>query len=138
VTAIERRRAERRVPAPGEPLCRLRIRTGRELTVINIANSGALVEGPPLMPGACIHLHISTAAGRALVVSRVLRCEVSQVTANTIAYRSGLMFEEPVDTASGYEIPAPELRAVESQGRRYPKAGGETASLALRDASLVI
>ena len=79
------------------------------------------------MPGAYIQLHISTCAGRAVVASRVLRCEVSHVTANTIAYRSGLAFQEPVDTAPGYTIPAPQIPNVGNQGTRYPKAECEGA-----------
>ena len=41
----ERRRAVRRVPHPDETLSRVRLRTGRELAVVDISSSGALVEG---------------------------------------------------------------------------------------------
>ena len=125
MTPVERRRAERRSPAAGEPLSRLRLRTGRELLVLNIAGRGALVEGPRLIPGAYIDLHITTAAGRALVRSRVLRCEVSRVTADSICYRSGLVFEQVVDTAvSGYPVPVAENRQTLDEGSGYPAAEG--------------
>ena len=127
MTRIERRRAEGRSPAAGEPLARLRLRTGRELLVLNIAGRGALVEGPRLIPGAYVDVHITTMTGRALVRSRVLRCEVSRVAADAIAYRSGLVFEQPVDASPpGYHVPVAENGQTLSPGSRYPSGEAET------------
>ena len=39
----DRRTAARRTPAADETLARLRLRTGRELAVVNIGDAGALV-----------------------------------------------------------------------------------------------
>ena len=43
--AGERRAQHRRLPQSDEPLARIRMRTGPELTVIDVSPSGALVEG---------------------------------------------------------------------------------------------
>jgi hypothetical protein len=122
VRSVERRRAERRTPAPGEPLSRLRLRTGRELVVLNIASRGALVEGPRLIPGAYLDVHIVTSAARTLVRSRVLRCEVTRVTAEAICYRSGLVFEQPIDVAAGYGIPWQDSQKEAGAGTSYPES----------------
>jgi hypothetical protein len=123
VSQVERRRAERRVPAAGEPLARVRLRTGRELTVINIACRGALLEGAALLPGSYVDLHVTTAHGRALVRGRVVRSYVSGLTADAIWYRNGLSFEQAVDTASaGYPLPGSPTDDVEVRGSRYPRS----------------
>jgi hypothetical protein len=91
--------------------------------VIDIAARGALVEGPRLMPGAYIDIHIATIAGRALVRGRVLRCTVSRVSADAIWYRSGLAFEQSIDVGvAGYSVPPAENQPVAGQGSRYPPA----------------
>jgi len=96
---MERRRAPRRDPGAGEPLARVRLRAGRELRVIDVSNSGALVEGEArLLPGTHVDVHVVTRDGRVLVRSRVVRAYVCCVVADSVRYRGALAFERAVDT----------------------------------------
>ena len=104
---MERRRAVRRAPGPDEPIGRVRFRAGNQLTVVDVSNAGALVEGVArLLPGTHVDVHIIAADGRTLVRSRVVRAYVSHVEAERIRYRGALSFERPVDTTvTGYPVP---------------------------------
>ena len=120
----ERRHASRRVPDAGEPLVAVRVRGGRELAVIDVSDSGVLVEGQArllpgthvevhvvtaagrvlvegqarLLPGTHVEVHVVTTAGRVLVRTRVVRAFVSALKGG-IRYRTALAFERTVDTA---------------------------------------
>jgi hypothetical protein len=113
----ERRRASRRVPQRDETLARVRLRTGRELGVVNISTCGVLVEGSTrLLPGTHADVHVVTRHGRTLVRSRVIRSLVWRLDAEAVCYRTALAFDTAVDTDSG---PAPSERR-ESNGYPVP------------------
>ena len=96
--AADRRRSPRRVPLPSEPAARLRLRTGRELGVLNIGAGGVLVEtAGRLLPGTWVDVHVITVDGRELVRSRVVRAFVGSVSADRILYRGALAFDRLVD-----------------------------------------
>jgi hypothetical protein len=118
----ERRRTARRSPDAREPLSRMRLRAGRELTVVDVSASGALVEGPTrLLPGTHVDVHVVTRQGRVLVRSRIVRAYVCGVRADAVCYRGALAFERLVDTAAaGYAIPDVLLDAVGVSGPAYP------------------
>ena len=98
---MERRRTARRTPERAEPLSRIRLRTGRELAVINVSNTGLLVEGAArLLPGTHVDVHVATQEGRVLIRSRIVRAYVSALEADRVSYRGAFAFERPVDTAS--------------------------------------
>jgi len=98
----ERRRGRRWTPSPIEALSRVRLRTGRELNVIDVSIAGALVEGATrLLPGTHVDVHVTSAHGRVLVRARVVRCAVWTVTADVITYRGALAFSAPVDLLPG-------------------------------------
>jgi len=98
---VERRAAARRTPAPDEPLSCARLRTGGELTVVDISDAGALVESPTrLLPGTHVEVHVVTREGRTLVRSRVTRASVHAITADTLRYRAALAFERWVNSTS--------------------------------------
>jgi hypothetical protein len=83
-----------------DPLSRVRLRAGRELAVIDVSISGALVEGTTrLLPGTHVDVHLTAAQGRVLVRARVIRCAVWMVTAEVITYRGGLAFDAAVELA---------------------------------------
>jgi hypothetical protein len=110
---MERRRAVRRVPSGHESLTRVRLRTGPELSVRDISDVGALVEGAVrLLPGARLDIHVIARDGRVLVRSRVVRAQVSTICAEGVRYRGAIAFDQPVDTApvqtptDGLGIPA--------------------------------
>jgi hypothetical protein len=96
----ERRRALRRSPHPTEAVSRVRVRAGRELAVINVSSTGALVEGDArLLPGRQFEVHVVTADGRTLVRSRVMRAWVEQLWSDRVLYRAALSFEHPLELA---------------------------------------
>ena len=126
----DRRRVSRRSPAADEPLARVRLRAGRHLTVIDVSNTGMLVDGDMrLLPGTHVDVHVITDEGRQLVRSRIVRAYVSHVAAEVIRYRGALAFERAVDTApSGYHVPTVVAGPVGPQGSGYPDDGSPLAS----------
>lgn len=94
MNGVDRRRAARRVPHATEPTSKLRLRTGRELEVVNIGPAGVLVEATArLLPGTWVDVHVITIDGRELVRSRVVRAWVCHVSADAILYRGALAFD---------------------------------------------
>jgi len=100
----ERRRAVRRIPQPEEALSRVRLRLGRELTVVDVSSSGICLEGlTRLLPNTHTDIHIVTRNGRVLVRARVVRAVVWRLERDVVCYRTALAFDTAVDT----EIDAP-------------------------------
>lgn len=110
------------MPLRDEPISRVRLRTGRELCVIDISDGGVLVEGSArLLPGTHVDVHVMTRDGRVLVRSRVARCYVSALHADAVRYRGALAFDRHVDTASvGYVVPDAPRGPAEESGGAYP------------------
>jgi hypothetical protein len=95
----ERRRAVRRTPHPDESLSRVRLRTGRELAVIDISSAGALIEGTTrLLPGTRTDVHVVTRHGRLLVRTRVIRSFIWRLERDVVCYRTALEFDAAVET----------------------------------------
>lgn len=116
--ALDRRRAVRIVPRHTQALSRIRLRTGRDLAVINVSPLGALVEGQTrLLPGTHVDVHVTGAQGRILVRARVVRSQVWALDADTVHYRGGLAFEVTVD-----------LGQVEAEDRPSRRHGTDTQS----------
>ena len=128
---FERRRGARRMPALDEPLSQIRLRAGRELTVVNVSDVGVLAEGEMrLLPGTHVDVHLVTREGRLLVRSRVVRAFVCQLGPHQIRYRGALAFDGPVHTAVvGYPMPEAATSQTERQGNPYPEAAGMLASM---------
>jgi hypothetical protein len=96
------------VPSPTGPLSRVRLRAGRELAVVDVSTTGALVEGTTrLLPGTHVEVHVTGPQGRVLVRGRVVRCAVWSVTADVIQYRGALAFSAPVELPT-IELALPE------------------------------
>jgi hypothetical protein len=121
-TTEDRRAHPRRELEPGEPLARIRMRIGAELTGLDLSASGALVEGTArLAPGARVDVHLMTRHGRLLVRCRVARAFVSRVQADGVWFRGGLLFDHPVDpSAYGYSLPQLQGPAQPETGNCYP------------------
>ena len=119
---MEYRNTTRRIPLPDEPLSRIRLRTGREMSVVDVGNGGVLVEGHVrLLPGTHVDVHVVTREGRVLVRSRVVRCWVALLQSDAVSYRGALAFDRVVDTApNGYGFPDAGRAAVATQGSDYP------------------
>ena len=117
----ERRTAARRTPAPDETLASLRLRTGRELAVVNIGDGGALVEGATrLLPGTHVEVHVITREGRTLVRSRVMRAWVFAVSADALEYRAVLAFDARVNTAPSWVATTRTAPSSAPTGSHYP------------------
>ena len=121
---MEHRKATRRVPLREESLSRIRLRTGREMSVVDVSNTGVLVEGQVrLLPGTHIDVHVVTREGRVLVRSRVVRCWIAALDAGAVCYRGALAFDRQLDTAApGYAIPQPERALADAEGPDYPSS----------------
>ena len=103
---MDRRRLCRRLPSHDEPLSRVRLRTGRDLLVVNASDAGLLVEGARLLPGTHVDVHVVTAGGRELVRSRVVRAYVAALQGDLVVYRGALAFDRSVDTSVAISLPA--------------------------------
>jgi hypothetical protein len=91
----------RRQPESVESLSHVRLRAGRELTVVDVCDGGLLVEGPVrLRPGTHVEVHVITREGRALVRGRITRASVVALSRDSVTYRAALAFERLVDTAA--------------------------------------
>ena len=120
---MERRTVTRRVPISDEPLSRVRLRTGRELLVVNVSNTGLLVEGTlRLLPGTHVDVHVVTPGGRVLVRSRIVRAYVFELQPDTVRYRGALAFERTIDTTTaGYGVHGVLGGFADQPGTAYPE-----------------
>ncbi|HLG57805.1 MAG TPA: hypothetical protein VI485_20845 [Vicinamibacterales bacterium] len=76
----------------------MRLRTGRELAVVDVSPVGALVEGATrLLPGTHADVHVITRHGRVLVRARVVRALVWHLAPDAVRYRAALAFDTPLD-----------------------------------------
>jgi hypothetical protein len=112
------------MPGDDEPVSRVRLRAGRELAVIDLSNSGALVEGPTrLLPGTHVDVHLVTKDGRTLVRSRVVRAYVCYLQADMVRYRGAIVFDRAIDTSAvGYAVPEVLATTSAVEGSAYPDA----------------
>jgi hypothetical protein len=116
----DRRRALRHQLAAVTPTARLRLRGGREVSLVDLSANGALVEGEArLLPGTHVDVHVVTTNGRVLVRSRVVRAYVCTVSRDRVTYRSAIAFEHHVDIG-GYSIPGVETQTACDPGKAYP------------------
>src|SRR5688572_17617966 len=123
---MERRLRVRRVPEPDEGLSRMRLRTGAELMVVNVSDTGALVESAArLLPGTRVDVHVVARHGRVLVRCRVVRAWVSAVAADAIRYRGAFLFDQPIAAAPpGYRLPGDPHPSAGDEGSPYPGPSG--------------
>ena len=131
----DRRHAPRRTPQPDESLSRVKLRTGRELVVVNLSSAGALVEGlTRLLPGTRAEVHLVTRHGRVLVRTRIVRSLVWRLEPDVVCYRSALAFDTAVDT----ESPALSESTGPALSERSPRSArdeGESTGPALSERS---
>ena len=123
VSDSDRRRAPRRAPFGDEPLSRVRLRGRRELDVVNVSRAGVLVEGAVrLLPGVHVDVHVTTAEGRVLLRSRVVRAFVWSLAAHVVTYRGALAFPQPsMADRHGYGLPQLSEPTRSMMGSAYPQ-----------------
>jgi hypothetical protein len=118
----DRRGTSRRTPDTDETLARVRLRTGRELAVVDIGDKGALLEGTArLLPGTHVEVHIVTREGRMLVRSRVTRAWVFAVAADILRYRAALAFDTRVNTSPSRVATTQQTLPSATTGSSYPR-----------------
>ena len=122
MTSHDRRRAARRSPFGRELLSRVRLRGGRELDIVNVSRAGALVEGEVrLLPGVHVDVHVTTAEGRVLLRSRIVRAFVWSLKADVVMYRGALAFPQLIVVdREGYGIPEAAAMSAVHGGTAYP------------------
>jgi hypothetical protein len=117
----------------------MRVRAGRELDVIDISSTGALVEGEArLLPGRHLDVHVVSSTGRTLARSRVVRAFVSALTSDRVLYRGALAFEQslslgpppggislPLTDGKGNNLPSLTLTLSSPRGSDYPAQANE-------------
>ena len=126
----DRRRVARRIPDPAQGLSRVRLRTGRELAVIDVSPLGVLVEGTQrLLPGTHVEVHINGGRGRVLLRARVVRCLVWSLASDAVHYRGALAFAAALELAEGgYLLPEGSHEVRESRGAAYPASRSQSGS----------
>ncbi|MGE0591137.1 MAG: hypothetical protein AB7G23_04185 [Vicinamibacterales bacterium] len=94
----ERRHALRITPTLGVAAGRARLRTGRELAVVQLSAIGALIESDVrLLPGTHHEIHFYPDGQRQLVRTRIVRCVVSALPAGgAVVYRAAVAFGVPL------------------------------------------
>ena len=76
-----------------------------------------------LLPGVHVDVHVTTAEGRVLLRSRVVRAFVWGLTADVVTYRGALAFPEPIMVdRHGYGLPESSGLTVSMMGNGYPEA----------------
>jgi hypothetical protein len=81
---------------------RVRSRTGREFDVVDLSDTGLLIEGRDrLLPNTHVDIHLVTRTGRVLLRCRVVRSFVWYLENDLVRYRVGLSFDRRVDTSAG-------------------------------------
>jgi hypothetical protein len=108
----ERRRWPRQTYAGGQLPPSARLRPGAEVTVVNLARGGALVESNMrLRWGTRCDFEWTSAEGVVSVAARVVRCFVARLDASAVRYRTALSFAAPVaqpaeqDLLAEYQLP---------------------------------
>jgi hypothetical protein len=99
----------------------VRSRTGHELDVVDVSQSGVLVEcRARLLPNTHMDIHVVIRTGRVLVRCRVVRAYVCYIEADLVRYRVGLAFDHPLDTSAGYSVPDDFPHKFQAAGSAYP------------------
>lgn len=122
------RRADARV-AFGSIRLHATLRPGCSVRVIDLSQSGALVEGErPLRPGARVHVQVLAHARTFSLTARILRCAVWRLhPIDGVTYRGALQFENrcgPVwefSTRDGAEVPASTIPHDGHMGQGIPE-----------------
>jgi hypothetical protein len=91
------RRGARRYPGGAAGLGIVKLRTGPELTVVDLSATGARVRGEArLLPGASIVMQSGIGGDSRTLRARVVRCHVSALTGVHVEYEGGVMFTHGV------------------------------------------
>jgi hypothetical protein len=95
----DERRGEPRLSGSRLRLISGRIRGGHAIILIDVSESGALIEGMrPLRPDARVEVHLAIDVRRIVVAARVVRCLVAAIDVDRgITYRAALSFERRFD-----------------------------------------
>jgi hypothetical protein len=108
-TALTERRRHPRVPMEATSWRELRLRTGDQLLIVDIAAGGALVESPRrLLPGTAVFAQLISPTALHAVRAVVVRCHVHALSGHEgLVYRGALAFASDVCVDSTHSIDDP-------------------------------
>lgn len=96
LTIAERRHDERVRDFERHRISAVKVRPGIQATLLDLSAGGAALETVHrLLPGRFVHVQFSHGGQGTTVRARVLRTEVSWLTAGIIAYRCAVQFDRP-------------------------------------------
>jgi len=106
----------------------IRLRPGRDATLIDLSEGGAQVEASSrMLPGTSVELLLGAEGWRRIVIATVLRCSVSALIPDQgVRYRAGLMFDTGLHLpalTNGYEVPVLAAGESDGEGSNYPASG---------------
>ena len=92
----ERRGSPRYVAADVAGVLAVRVRPGIEATLVDLGAGGAVLETERrLLPGRFVHVQMIERNGITTVRARVLRTDVTRLTAMAVVYRCAIAFDQP-------------------------------------------
>jgi hypothetical protein len=98
----DRRLRRRHQPDPGSIVAR--VRPGHHADIVNVSADGMQIDAACcLRPGTLVDLQIEMTAYRAQVRARVVHANVSELGADRVRYRGGLVFEREIERLSAFE-----------------------------------
>lgn len=94
---VTERRQSERIESAASSWGRVRLRTGHEVSLVNVSGGGALVEtSARLLPGTAVILHVHAEQRTIAVRARVVRCHVCTIDKDAgVRYRGAVAFAEP-------------------------------------------
>ncbi len=118
-SAVNKENAERRLNprTTAHEIVTARVRPGRQVSVIDLSVSGALIEtSHRLLPGTNVELQVEGTDRTMTIRGRVLRCAVSQVRSSSLSYRGAIAFDRHLPwfvnaEESGYAVHTSEKRS---------------------------
>ena len=130
----DRRRCRRHQSTAEHAIVAARVRPGRDVSVIDVSASGALIESRhQLLPGSVVELQLETPQRRTAVRGRVLRCAIARLGAASVCYRGAICFERQLswlagDGTSGYPLHCVETRGAATIGARATRLLSDAAT----------
>ena len=103
--APERRKYPRTAPPESSIPAQVRLRPGREGSVVNVSRGGACIEASSrLLPGTPVEIQVALPDWQWRGEAQVLRCHVSALPREAkVRYRAGLQFSKPIEGTASLE-----------------------------------
>jgi hypothetical protein len=119
-----------RYPATAFPsIASVRLSPGDGVDLVNISRSGVLVEGRTrFVPGTRVTVIFDGGFQPANNKGKVIRCQVSSISAGALRYQSGIQFEKKLDALDPQVPAAAPVAEVAPMPRAVPATATATAT----------